>query len=202
MEQQSTYQERELLAKIAEGDHQAFAQLLSQYHGIAYRTAMRLTGDGCVAEDVVQEVFLKIWLKRQSLHAIETFRPWLITIATNTIYDMIRKREREKNRLSGWIREIEPFSTMTVAATKEGSVYEELVTEAIQKLTPRQSEAFRLIKKDGYSREEAARLMKISPETVKTLLEQAMRTIRAYCIGRLDPKIILLVASFIRQKYL
>jgi len=202
VEQQSTYQEKELLAKTADGDHQAFAQLLSQYHGIAYRTAMRLTGDNAIAEDVVQEVFLKVWLKRDMLSAVENFRPWLITIASNTIYDMIRKREREKDQLSGWTREIEPFSTMTVAIAKEGSLFEELVAEAMQKLTPRQSEAFRLIKKDGYSRDEAARLMKVSPETVKSHLEQAMRTVRAYCVRRLDPKIILLVVSFIRQKYL
>lgn len=190
-----------MLAKTAAGDHQAFAQLLRQYHNIAYRTAMRLTGDNAIAEDVVQEVFLKVWLKRQQLCSVENFRPWIIAIASNTIYDMIRKRDREKDHLSGWIREIEPFSTMTVAM-KESSVYEELVAEAVQKLSPKQTEVFQLIKKDGYTRDEAARLMKISPETVKSHLEQAMRTIRAYCIRRLDPKIIVLVASIIRQKYL
>lgn len=200
MAAQASYQEKELLARIAEGDHQAFGRLLEQYHTIAFRTVMRLTDDAWIAEDVVQEVFLKVWLKRTTLTDIAQFRPWLVTITTHAIYDMLRKRSAEKNHLSGWLQELLPINQSAVQAGEE-STYEELLRDAMSRLSPKQLQAFSLIKKEGYSREETARLMKISPETVKTHLEQAMRTIRAYCISRIDAGAVLLILSLAWQKY-
>lgn len=192
------HNENALLSRVADGDHQAFAALLEQYHTIAWRTAIRLTEDPWQAEDLVQEVFIKVWLKRASLPALESFRAWLITITTNAIYDMLRKRSMEKTYLSTLVQEL---NITTGQATDEESTYEELLQQAAATLTPKQYQAFTLIKKEGYSRDEAATLMKVSPETVKTHLELAMRQIRAYCITRLDHGTTLVIFSIVLKKY-
>ncbi|WEK35156.1 MAG: RNA polymerase sigma factor [Candidatus Pseudobacter hemicellulosilyticus] len=186
-----------MLARVAEGDHQAFASLLEQYHTIAYRAAVRLTDDAWLAEDVVQEVFLKLWLKRATLPDITHFRAWLVTLITNALYDQLRRKSAEKDHLAGWLQELLPAATQP----QEESGYEELLRDATARLSPKQLQAFTLIKKEGYSREETARLMSVSPETVKSHLEQAMRSIRAYCIARLDPGASVVLLSVLLKNY-
>lgn len=190
--------EKDILQRVQAGDHQAFAQLLEQYHTIAYRTAMRLTEDAWLAEDMVQDVFIKVWLKRASLPQLDNFRAWLITITTNAIYDMLRKRSMEKSYLNSLVQEL---NIVAAQPSDEENRYEELLQQATTTLTPKQQQAFTLIKKDGYSREEAAALMQVSPETVKTHLELAMRQIRAYCISRLDSGTTLVIFSIVLKKY-
>lgn len=201
LEYRVTYQEQDWLVRVAEGDHQAFAALLLEYHPLAYRTALKLTNDVWQAEDVVQEVFLKVWLKRSTLPEIENFRAWLVTITTHVIYDMLRKQHAEKGHLASWVKELEPLQQLSQQTMGEGNAFEELVSQAVERLSPKQRQAFSLIKKEGYSRDEAAKLMQVSPETVKSHLDLAMRSIRAYCISRIGLGVLLLTLAIARQKY-
>ncbi len=190
------YQEKELLLQVAAGDELAFGRLMEQYHPAAYGTVMRLLQDPWLAEDVVQEVFLKVWLSRSSLTDIDSFRSWLISITTNKVYDLIRKHNRESVQRQQWQKELHlPDNT----GMREATDYEELLEQALVRLSPRQQTVFTHLKKEGYSREETARLMNISPETVKSHLEQAMRHIRAYCMSRLDTFSFLVISSLLKD---
>jgi RNA polymerase sigma-70 factor (ECF subfamily) len=159
---------------------------------------MRLTEDAWLAEDLVQEVFIKVWLKRKNLPELEQFRSWLITVTTNAIYDMLRKRNLEKDYLDGLVREL---NLVNHPVSEEESTYEDLIRQASATLSPKQYQVFNLIKKEGYTREETAELMRVSPETVKSHLEMAMRHIRAYCITRMDSGTAFVIFSIILKKY-
>ena len=91
--------EKELLLLIAEGDEQAFATIFHQYRDAIYKTAYRLTDSATTAEDVLQEVFLAIWMKRSSLPTIENFPAYLFTIARNNIIHSFKKAGRQQHTL-------------------------------------------------------------------------------------------------------
>ncbi|MGX5816841.1 RNA polymerase sigma factor [Chitinophaga lutea] len=186
-----------LLSRVAAGDTQAFGRLMELYHPVPYQTALRLLDDTWQAEDVVQEIFLKVWLNRDRLGDILNFRAWLITVTTRQVYDHLRSRQRETEQREQWQRELN-----VPAETEAPSELAELVHQAKQRLSPKQLTAFSLIKEQGYSRDEAAGIMQISPETVKTHLELAMRSIRAFCLRRLDPGVSALVMALLLKKIL
>lgn len=191
------HSERELLLLVAESSEQAFAVLMQRYHAPAFRVVMKLLGDRWMAEDVVQDVFLKVWLNRDTLPEVDNFRGWLFTVATRKVYDQIRKHQRDSAHLQRWQKELNITENPTPV-----SDFEELVAAAMKRLSPKQREVFIYIKQEGYSRQETAEMMHISPETVKTHLEHAMRTIRAYCLSHQDiVPVSVLIALVVKQYY-
>lgn len=176
------FNERELLVRIAADDGEAFGQLMRHYHARIYQTVLRISGDEWMAEEVVQDTFLKVWLKRNTLGAVVHFNAWLCTIAENLTFDAIRRAKRKKNTATDWIADF--YLHTTTESQPDDSKLAETLQEAVDRLPARQKEAFQLIKMQGYKREEAARQMQISPETVKSHLDQAMRSVRAYCVAK------------------
>src|SRR6478735_11143470 len=86
--------EKELLALIAKGDEIAFSKLFFQFKDRIYSIAFKLTKSTIAAEEIVQEVFLKIWLKRASLTEIENFSAYLFIIARNDVYKGLKQIAR------------------------------------------------------------------------------------------------------------
>lgn len=189
--------DKQLLQLVARGDGPAFAELMERYHAPAFRVVMKLLQDRWAAEDVVQDIFLKVWLSRETLPEVENFHGWLLTLATHKVYDQVRKYQRENAHLQRWQKEL----NITTDTGRPVSDFEELVAQAMSRLSPKQQQVFTYIKKEGYSRQETAAIMNISPETVKTHLEQAMRTIRAYCLSRIDTRMVtVLIALIVRER--
>ncbi|MBV7533262.1 RNA polymerase sigma factor [Chitinophaga sp. sic0106] len=171
----------QLLLQVAAGETNAFGALMEQYHAIPYNTARRLLGEHWLAEDIVQEIFLKIWINREQLPAISNFRAWLITITTNKVYDHLRNQKLHTQHQEEWREQLH-----LQMPPEEENRLNELLGQAVTRLSPKQRTAFTYIKLQGFSRQETAIIMKVSPETVKTHLEAAMRTVRAYCLSQLD----------------
>ena len=178
--------EQALLQRVAAGDTQAFEILFHQYHPAVYTVINRITRSEELAEDLCQDCFLKIWLQRNQLPALENFTGWLHTVAANLTYDALRKRNADtlRNQRYGEAeRELNSFTpTEKLLLEKE---YANLVQGAINTLPGKQKEVFILIKQQGLSREEAATVLGVTPETVKSNLQAATQKLRAYCIARL-----------------
>lgn len=193
------HNEKELLLRVATGDERAFEQLMEAYHVGVYHAVYRLSGNQWMAEEVVQDLFLKIWLKRTVLTDVTHFRTWLNTIAENMTLNAIKQSLRKKNDVKNWVSEF--YTELKVDGAREEGYFTEILREAVERLSPRQRQAYEYIKEQGYQREEAAREMQVSPETVKTHLEQALRNIRAYCMSRLDSSTLLIIAFIEAKKY-
>jgi RNA polymerase sigma-70 factor (family 1) len=177
-------EEKELLMKIAKGDENAFSLLFNKYQQKIYALAYHLTESTHHAEEIVQDVFLKIWLKQTQLVQINNFESYLFIIARNHIYSSLRVLSREKtfnNELDLRIADHEN-SLDTLIDYKELT---SLIHDAANSLPEQQYEVYRLSKEEGKTREQIAGVLKISPETVKVHLSRAMRTIRAHVIARM-----------------
>jgi hypothetical protein len=84
--------EKALLLRVAAGEEPAFALIVDRYWGKLYAVAMDFLKSGPDAEDIVQEVFMKLWVKREGLAMIERFDSWLFIVARNQIISRMRIR--------------------------------------------------------------------------------------------------------------
>ena len=180
------YDEKALLQQVAEGNEAAFTALFEHYQPNIYSIAYKLTRQVPLAEETVQDVFLKIWVKRENLPEIEFFPAFLFKIAENTIYSTLRKLYREKEQKEAF--HSQP-STASLNYTEDAVLqkqYDQLLDQAIARLPEKQRQTYVLIRRQGLKREEVALLLQVSPETVKSNLDQALRNIRAYCMAHTE----------------
>ncbi|HUP13426.1 MAG TPA: RNA polymerase sigma-70 factor [Niastella sp.] len=189
---QPSYTELELLKLVAEGDRNAFTQIYNNYRNKIYSIAFELTESTTVAEEIVQDVFLKIWVKRGSLHEIEHFRAYLFTITRNYVFTALKRIARKETIKVSAILDAPLYDNDTDDRVLNNE-YTRILQAAIDRLPEQQKQVYNLIKKEGLKREEAAAALHLSPETVKTHLAQAMRSIRTYCLARLDISIALII---------
>jgi RNA polymerase sigma factor, sigma-70 family len=186
------HKEKDLLRLVSLGNETAFRALYDHYRPVVFTTAIRLIEETWTAEEVVQDTFLQVWLKRTELHNIENFPGWLYTIATNLTYNALTKKQRiTKNESQLTPPTNAPLTPVESLLHKE---YDKILEQAINRLPPKQKQTYILLKKEGKKREEAALELGVSPETVKWNLEQAMRSIRAYCMAR-ESGLVMLLAS-------
>lgn len=187
------HKEKDLLHLVSLGNETAFREIYDHYRPIVFTTAIRLIDETWTAEEVVQDTFLQVWLKRKELNEIENFSGWLYTIAANLTYNALAKKERERKNESKITQPANaPLTPAEFLLHKE---YDKILEEAVNRLPPKQKQTYILLKRKGKKRDEAASALGVSPETVKWNLEQAMRSIRAYCMARENGLLILLAAG-------
>jgi RNA polymerase sigma-19 factor, ECF subfamily len=189
--------ERELLVLVEQGDQDAFRQLFIAWRPRLYTAAMKILGTPELAEDVCQDTFLQVWLKRHTLNSIDNFSGWLFIIARNKMYDAVKRAAKNKTGRLDFSQQLSTHPTEDDHGLFARQL-QQILHQAIARLPERQRLAYQLIKQEGLSREQAAQRMNISPETVKTHLENAMRNIRAYCLSRIDPAIVIPFLVFLQ----
>ena len=174
-----SYNERELLLKIVAGDELAFAEIFRQYFHHIYLLMLKYTNRHSDAEDIVQQVFANLWEKRHLLSGVEKLDKWLFTVALNEF----RMRFR-KNRLSDQYREYlsEVFDEAYGAPDEMlmGKQKRALVKKALDRLPPKQRQAFSLSREEGLTYAEIGREMGIDPTTVKEHISRATKAIRTF----------------------
>ncbi|RYZ35900.1 MAG: RNA polymerase sigma-70 factor [Sphingobacteriales bacterium] len=184
------YNETDLLRQVTEGHEQAFGQLFHRYHQQLGAYIYQLTSSREQAEEVVQDVFLKIWINRANLGRIENFNTWLWVVSRNHALNAIRKVIRENMRQSEF-EKLQP-----TASTTEEMISEEqfqLIDQAIRQLPPQQKKVFIMSRYGRLKYDEIAREMNISKETVKSYLQTAVSSIRKFVGSRLPMILLALV---------
>ena len=174
----SLYDEKALLSEIARGDERAFKKLFDLYKRRFYSVVLKMTRSDEVAEDIVQDVFMNIWNKRERLVDIDNPSSYFFTAVYRRIYHHYRKIAQEKKLL-----QVAPPVKESVNTTDEMVLAREsnkLISQAITKLPPQQQRVFKLSKQEGLSREDVARQLQISPNTVKNHLADALKFIRTF----------------------
>lgn len=168
-----------VLSKIAHGDQQAFSVFFEFYEYRVYKTALYFTGSDEIALDVVQDVFMKIWLKRADLNTIEYLDTWVSTVARNYAINALKQVARRSLLNEESIHYI-PASYEGTKQEVELRDLQRLILEAVNALTPQQKQVFELAKFEHLSREEIAVKLGLSGNTVKVHLLRATKQVRAY----------------------
>lgn len=182
-------------------DELSFRQFYDIYRPKVYTVALRLSGDKNIAEDVVQDTFLKVWIRRVDLEHIENIEAWLYMIAKNGILNLIKKSEHYKKYAQDEMKEslIRVFPEADYMTQEKE--FQRILAEAIQRLPEKQRQAYILSKENHLKREEVAKQLNVSPETIKSNLERAMKSIRAYCMFQLKELPLVLLLHFFSKYF-
>jgi RNA polymerase sigma-70 factor (family 1) len=166
-----------LLHQVSSGDEQAFREVFNIFSPKIYLFALKLTRSKSLAEEVVQDVFLKIWDLRSSMTVIEHFPSYLYVVTRNNCFNTLKRIATEQKVKMALVKQNYYFHTDT-----EESViyhdYQNLLRAIVEKLPPQQKLVYGLCHEEGLRYEEAATRLKISRLTVKTHMQQALRTIK------------------------
>ena len=184
--------ETELLARVAEGNERAFGLLFHHYRPKIYSYAFQLFGNVQMADELVQEVFLKVWLNRDKLPHILKFDSWLFIIARNKVFDMLKLRAKENTARQQMARFLNPEANLVEdqLLDKENELR---LQHALEHLSPQQKLVFTLSRHQGMKHEEIASQLNISRSTVKTHLVNALKTIRDILHFHSDSALLLLL---------
>ncbi len=177
-----------LIAAVAEGNQKAFSQLFYACKDKVYTIALRFTESPVMAEEVVQEVFMKLWARRESLLDIEIFEDYLFIMTRNHVFTALKKVALRHRTEGNWLG-ILPVSENATESSIMMKEYETVLQRAIALLSPQQREVYQLSRDKGLKREEIAAILQVSPETVKTHLARALQHIRSYCSSQLGMKL-------------
>ena len=187
MASRDKYDESSMLELLATGSEYAFSELFNRYRAKVYSVAFRFLRTETAAEEVVQDVFLKCWLKRQELSQVKNLDAWLRTVTKNLVLNRFRKlanEEAAQQELGRREQKVNDADHLLMAHQ-----YQQILQAALSQLPPQQREVYRLAREEELSHEDIATRMNISAVTVKSHMARALRYIRRY----INSKIILLI---------
>lgn len=186
-----------LLRGIAHGDRNAFTSLYSQYLDQVYRYVFLFTKSEAITEEIVQEVFIRIWERREQLERVLSFRAYLFRAARNRVVDFVRHRQVEDRTMAGYLAGKNTLTPETPGEAFDYKAYYLLVQKAMEDLSPQRQLIFRLNTEKGMSHDEIAAELNISKSAVKKQFYEAIDHVRTYLSqhGELSFALILLAST-------
>lgn len=169
----------ELVARMQRRDPQALAELYDRYGRLVYSLILRVVRDTGIAEDLVQETFLRVWNRVGGFDAQKgSIGPWLLAVARNRAIDYLRSAGgRERNSV-----EFEENDHPALYGDMEKDILSSdkarRVKSAIEKLSPNQRQVIELAYFEGLSQTEMAQRMGQPLGTVKTWVRSALKNLR------------------------
>jgi RNA polymerase sigma-70 factor (ECF subfamily) len=158
----------------------AFYQLYERYSRRLYSFVLRYIKLEADAEEIVQEVFIKIWESRNKIDVYSSFESFLFTIAYNATISQFRKRASEKK----YLEHLKSLQQAENAPDFTNEIYfnelHEKVQTLLNELTPRQKEIFQLSREQGLTHEEIAKKLDISINTVKKHITNTLTFLKSH----------------------
>ncbi|GEP97653.1 RNA polymerase sigma factor [Chitinophaga cymbidii] len=172
--------EIQLLEALAKGDEAAFAELYYFFQPVLHTFIFPLTGfSKDETEEILQDIFLKLWLRKETMVIVKSLKPYLFRMAKNRLLDKRRRDAQVTGAIAGW-QSAQP-GTETGDAIREKmqlEEYHELARNAIKRLTPQKRRILLLRNEHGRSLDEIAAELSMTKFAVKKHLYEAVKTLR------------------------
>ena len=172
--------EKKLFARIAENDEEAFTIVFHHYNRRIYPFVLKMIKSEVMAEEIVQEVFMKLWSKRETLAEIKSPQSFIFTMATNRTLDYLKKLSNESRMIKEIGKAMGQLRNNEIEEWFDGKGSEYLIYEAINALPPQRQLVYKLSRQHGKSYKEIGQELNISPKTVQAHLVEAIRSIKEY----------------------
>ena len=182
MEETTPYTEQELVSLLSKDSELAFQILFDRYSQKLYRFSLSYLKHDSDSEEIVQEVFLKIWENRNGLKNNKSFQSYLFTIAFNAIKKRFNRKMREEKYKYDLFDSLNQENT----ALEKQLNFEALVNKLeflIDQMPEKRKAIFLLRKREGKSIDEIAGVMGISSKTVKNQITEAMHYLKKSFAG-------------------
>jgi RNA polymerase sigma-70 factor (family 1) len=167
-----------LMQKVAENDQLAFRELYHLFHKRLHYFALALVKTKEAAEEVVEDVFIRLWNQRKDILQINNLKIYLYTATKNTALNYLSKKARESM--------VEPFDNIDIALQDTGISPEQImitretyrnIRQAVDSLPPRCKMIFKLVREDGLRYKEVAEILNISINTIDAQMAIAVQRI-------------------------
>lgn len=184
-----------LLARLHNNDERAFNKLYSTCFRPIYRRIFSLVKDEAIADELVQDLFLKLWQNREDIDPQRSFEAYLFTIAQHLVYDHFRRIAKNKRLAARLLLNATDYYLHSdiLLETKESR---ELLQKAIDQLSPQRREVFTRCKIEGKTYEETGLELGISVPTVNSHMTQSMKLVREYLLKNQDTLLVLLLFCY------
>ena len=194
----SLSEESNYLQSLKNGERAGFDYIYARYGKILLPKMQRMVKVSEIVDELMQDVFLKVWLHRAEIDLEQSFKSWIFTIAQNTVYGYYRKLALDAKMQQYLIETFAEFYNQTedYVLNKERI---DLLTKAIDQLPPQRKEIFRLCKVEGKSYQEAAEILSISPSTVSNQLVSATKYVKRYVFFHSQEFILFCIAAYLKQ---
>ena len=176
----STYDDEMLVSLLKTGDEGAFTEIYNRYHQPVYGYLLSLVKSTEIAEDLVHEVFLKLWEIREKLEIKINFSAYLFRICHNKAADTTKKIAEERLLRDELLRYYQDFSSAVQLSTEELYQYDVLAEQALDSLSPQSRRVYKLCRWEKKSYREVAEELHISPYTVKEHMSRALTNLRSF----------------------
>lgn len=164
-----------ILNELQKGNERAFDFIFNQYYATLSRFSYSFVKDQDKAESLVQEVFIKLWEKRNSLDSVENLFSYLMGMVRNQSIDHLRK-EKADSKTYSHVKPEESGNTTEEQVLMND--FEEKLLESIQKLPERCRMAFEMSRFDGLTNKEIAQNMEITVKGVEALIGRSLKLLR------------------------
>ncbi len=167
---------KELVEHLRSNEPGAFNDLYWKYHAVIYYNSLKLVKETCAAEDIVQEVFISLWEKRQTLDPELDIAGWLFVVSYNKSVTYLKHKLRQSMA--------QTYQLLPEAESPEvENLYiarSNMLEKAVGELSPQKRKVFELCKLQRKTYEEAAIELKLSKHTVKEYLSGAVVSIKEF----------------------
>ncbi|MDR0606575.1 MAG: sigma-70 family RNA polymerase sigma factor [Bacteroidales bacterium] len=171
---------RELIIHSKQGNTKAFGELVVLFQPLVFQLSFRLLCDNDEAKDMVQEVFIKLWLQLEKYNPRYKFSTWVYKITCNMCYDRLRfiQRYPKSIEISSFIAEYVAVSSHNVETSVINSELKELILYFTNGLSPKQKIVFTLNDIEGLETEEIKEITGLSAGQIKSNLHLARKYIK------------------------
>jgi RNA polymerase sigma-70 factor (ECF subfamily) len=170
-----TYQEPELVLLLQQRSQSAFGYLYDHYAGALHTVVVSIVGEDELANDVLQEVFVKIWRQIGSYDSTKgRLYTWMLNIARNAAIDMVRSRQFQNGKQNRELNE----DVYGAAGSTEKKVEHIGLRKLVQGLKPEWRNLVELSYFEGYTQDEISKMMDIPLGTVKTRIRSGLQALR------------------------
>ncbi len=194
MSLQRLHDEKRLLTLLAQGSEFAYIQLYNEYRPQIYRTALRFLDTREQAEEVVQEVFMDVWLRRTEMTNILNFKPFIYAMVRNQVHKVYRHQVYvdAANEEFSRIVNIDQTTDKEIVSQE----YEKLLTDAVQQLSQIQRKVFTLAREEHLSHKEIATRLDLTTLSVKSHMKRALHSIRKFLKPHIGSGLFLIIGLF------
>jgi RNA polymerase sigma-70 factor, ECF subfamily len=175
-----------LIDRLCSGDQSAFHDLVGRYKKKVYYLAYDITGDHHEAEDISQEVFMKIYRSLKTFRRDAKMSSWLHQITVNASIDSIRRKSVRRAKSGSELDNVETEENLVASGahnldpvrSTESIQIQNRITQALQKISPRERVVFVMCHYNGLKLKETAEILDVTLGTVKSLLFSAIKKLR------------------------
>jgi RNA polymerase sigma-70 factor (ECF subfamily) len=175
-----------LIDRFCSGDQAAFYDLVSRYKKKIYYLAYDITGDHHEAEDISQEVFMKVYGALKAFRRDAKMSSWLHQITVNASIDFLRRKSAKSANSIGDFDHVSTQENLIASATHsydpvqstESAQIQNRISHALQKISPKERAVFVMCHYNGLKLNETAEILNVTIGTVKSLLFRAIRKLR------------------------